>query len=72
MSPMPTLYCQSASICNSCSVSPLAVVCRNILTSLASILLAMVAQPALEILENLRNLCLLQFQRMVILTTLDS
>jgi hypothetical protein len=43
-----------------------AVVCRNISTSLAFILLAMVAQPALEILESLMNLCLLQLLRMVI------
>lgn len=44
----------------------LAAGCRNILTSLASILLAMVAQPALEIPGSLMNPYLLQLLRMVI------
>lgn len=53
-------------------VTPFAVVCRSILTSLASILLAMVARPALEILVNLTNQCRLRFLRMVIWTAFGS
>lgn len=43
------------SLVNFFSTFSFAAVCRSILTSLASILLAMVVQPALEILEILMN-----------------